>query len=141
MATHRPQITTIFFDRDGEVRPAPIRLGVFVGIWWADESTIVAALQDAADGVKMDHLIDSNLEHHRQWPYVCHHFGRTEAHSYNFVPRGRVLLNEKPSRGVIYHGNETVRATLRQIAKLYRLTKWDSHVDARYLVGTEDDEV
>jgi hypothetical protein len=141
MIKHVPQIITIFLDSDGQVRPAPTRLGVCVGIWWADVSTIVAMLQDAAEVVEVEPLIDSDLEHYRKWPYVCHHFGRTEAHNYYDVPRGRVLLNRKTGRGVIYHGNATGRATQRRIAKLYGLTKWDGHIDGHYLMGAAADEL
>jgi hypothetical protein len=77
----------------------------------------------------------------RSTRYVCHHFGRTEAHNYYDVPRGRVLLNRKTGRGLIYHGNATRRAVLRRIAKLYGLSKWDDHTDGHYLMGAAADEL
>ncbi len=85
--------------------------------------------------------MDSSLEHWREWPKVALKFGRREDSDYLAVPRGRVLLRQRNSRGLIYHGNETDQRTLQRIAELYHLVQWESQIDEHYLMGEATDDL
>lgn len=136
MSKQTPQTTTVLVGRSEAARtPTAPGNGPHVGIWWAEGKRIAVMLQPADEVRTSEPYVDSDLEHWREWPKVCHHFGRSKADNYYDVPRGRVLLDRKTGRGIIYHGNETSSVTHAQIAKLYALTQWDTHLDEHYLMG------
>jgi hypothetical protein len=140
MGKRRIPTTTIFIGReDADRRSAPAGLGPYVGIWWAKDRRIAAMLQVAAEIRASSPLVDCDLEHLKAWSAVAAHFGRREADNYFDVPRGRVLWSRETDCGIIYHGNETQPATLKRIAKLYGLIKWNGHIDEHYLMGDEAD--
>lgn len=140
MSKQTPKTATIFVDHgDDNRRPAAPGNGPHVGIWWAEGKRIAAMLQAAAEVRASGPLVDSDLEHWREWPNVCQHFGRSKADNYYDVPRGRVLIDRKTGGGIIYHGNSTSSAERELIAKLYVLTQWDGHIDEHYLMGAEAD--
>jgi hypothetical protein len=142
MSKQAPHTVTIFVDH-GDTRRKPVAAGKgpHVGIWWAEGKRIAAMLQAGAKVRTREPLVDSDLDHWRQWPAVAGHFVRSKSDNYFDVPRGRVLLNRATGSGVIYHGNETEQDALQEIAKLYELPQWDSHVDEHYLMGAEIDDL
>lgn len=110
-----------------------------VGIWWSEGDVAVALLQPLARGESSGGYIDSPLEHRREWAAVAHHFGCARGSEYWCVARGRVLLEHKATRGVIYHGNESDANCLVRIARIFGLSQWRSAMDDHYLMGEEAD--
>jgi phosphoglycolate phosphatase-like HAD superfamily hydrolase len=140
MSNQMPKTTTVLVDGDDAIGWAAVPgNSPKVGIWWAEGQRIAAMLQSAAKIRTSELHVDSDLEHWREWPRVCHHFARPKEDNYFDVPRGRVLLNRKTNRGVIFHGNETPSVTCELIAKLYALINWSAHIDEHYLMGAEAD--
>lgn len=112
-----------------------------LGIWWAMDDVVVALLQPPAQAERSGPLLDSDLAHAREWRKVAVQFNRSAGSKYFEVPRGRVLLERKSGRGVIYHGNETGAATLRQVARAFNLGEWRAEIEEHYLMGAEADRL
>lgn len=111
-----------------------------VGIWWDDGKQIVALTHPpAAADSTADTLIDSHLEHWREWPDVALRLARSADDEYFSVPRGRVLLRSKTGQGMIYHGSSTTLARLELIAAEFKLSDWKAAIDLHYEVGDAAD--
>lgn len=116
--------------------------GPLVGIWWDDGTTLKALSHPATAGVSsLEPLLDSDLEHWREWSKVCKEFGKLPSDEYFEVPRGRVLYDVGQGRGVIYHGRSTPPERLRGIAEAFRLQAWRAAVDLHYEMGDAVDEL
>ncbi len=111
------------------------------GIWWAVDANVVALLQLPQRSERSGPFLDSTLAHVDEWPEVANLFGRSRDSRYFDVPRGRVLLKGRTDCAVIYHGNETTAATLRQIAHAFNLNEWNAAIDEHYLMGVEADRL
>jgi hypothetical protein len=121
-------------------QPPSSRLAPEVGIWWDDGEQIVAVTHSPAKDASMAAgLIDSHLEHWREWPNVALRLARSADDEYFCVPRGRVLLRRDTGQGMIYHGSATSPARLELIASEFKLTNWKSAVDLHYEFGDAAD--
>jgi hypothetical protein len=127
-----------YIDETGARESEPVGVGPFIGIWWAEGPTVVAILQTAFSVRTSLPLIDSDFEHCREWESICKNFGRNKDDEYFVVPRGRVLVQRNTGRGLIYHGDATPGATLKRIAKLFRLSTWTRQTDGHYMIGVDD---
>lgn len=111
-----------------------------IGIWWDDGKQIVALTHPpVTSDSTVDTLIDSDLEHWREWPDVALRLARSANDEYFCVPRGRVLLRSKSGQGMIYHGSATTRARLELIAAEFNLKNWKAAIDLHYEVGDAAD--
>ena len=128
----------IYVDETGARSSAPTGESSFVGIWWADAHAIAAVLQSASSVRIRLPLIDSDFEHWREWESICQHFNKRPRDEYFVVPRGRVLVQRNNGRGLIYHGDATPVATLKRIAKLFRLSTWTAQPDLHYMIDADD---
>ena len=128
----------IYVDKTGARTSEPTGEGPFIGIWWADAHTVVAILQTVSSVRTRLPLIDSNFEHWREWDSICQHFNKRPRDEYFIVPRGRVLVQHETGRGLIYHGDATPGATLKRIAKLFRLSTWTAQADLHYMCDADD---
>lgn len=123
-------------------RIATIDDSPLVGIWWDDGTTLAAFAHSINQGVScLERLIDSNLEHWREWPKVCSKFGKLPSDEYFDVPRGRVIHDAGQGRSVIYHGSATPPERLPMIAKAFGLDEWIAAVDLHYEMGDAIDEL
>lgn len=137
----RQTITVYAEDRFRRRLAKPPRQGPHIGIWWENGKTVVAILQ-SADMVRSElKFLDSELEHWREWPQICRHFGRQQTDDYFEVPRGRVLVRRREGHGILLHGNATSNATLKRIAKIFQIDEWTGQLDEHYLTGPESDRL
>jgi len=121
---------------------ATINDGPLVGIWWYDGMTLAAFAHSMEQRVSsLERLIDSNLEHWREWPKVCSKFGKLPSDEYFDVPRGRVIYDAGQGRSVIYHGSATPPERVRIIAKAFHLDQWVAAVDLHYQMDNAVDEL
>ena len=79
-----------------------------------------------------------DFEHWREWESICQHFNKRPRDEYFVIPRGRVLVQHNTGRGLIYHGDATPGATLKRIAKLFRLSTWTAQADLHYMCDADD---
>ncbi len=120
-------------------RPS-LRLAPQVGIWWDNGEQIVAVTHPPArDASAVGALIDSHLEHWREWPDVALRLARSAGDEYFCVPRGRVLLRRETGQGMIYHGSATTPERLELIAAELKLQNWKAAVDLHYEFGEAAD--
>jgi hypothetical protein len=110
-----------------------------VGIWWDDGRTLAALTHPPTENASGGELIDSDLEHWREWPRVARRFGKSAHGEYFEVPRGRVMLRRRTGAGVIFHGNATSPERLREVATRFQLKRWESRTDEHYAVGPDAD--
>lgn len=89
----------------------------------------------------MGNLLDSDLEHWREWPKVCRKFGKVPSDEYFDVPRGRVLYDAGEGRGAIYHGSATPPDRLDKVAEAFQLNAWVAATDLHYEMGDIVDEM
>lgn len=113
--------------------------GPLIGIWWDDGCTLIALTHLPTEKASAGPLIDSELNHFEEWDEVAAHFALSPHDEYFDVPRGRVLLRSSTGEGLIYHGNATTEARLRQIAGRFRLSKWTTQRNEHYDVGPDAD--
>lgn len=111
-----------------------------VGILWDDGERIVAISHPPQmNGPTAGGLIDSHLEHWREWPDVALRLARSAEDEYFCIPRGRVLIRSTTGQGMIYHGSGTVQARLALIAAEFKLERWKAATDLHYeFVGAAD---
>lgn len=129
--------TRIFVVRDGKrqsVESLP-RRKPFVGIWWHDARTLVAIGEPAAKTHPPGRLVDSNLEHVREWPRIAAEFGKNAESEYFEIPRGRVLWESECEQGIVYHGNGTTAEILNALGRIFHLQRWQHRLDEHYLMG------
>ena len=120
-------------------RPS-LRFAPLVGIWWDDGEQIVALTHPPTeDASAAAGLIDSHLEHWREWTDVALRLARSANDEYFCVPRGRVLLRRETGQGMIYHGSATTPARLELIAAEFKLANWKAAVDLHYEFGEAAD--
>lgn len=116
-----------------------------VGIWWHFGPRLLVILERAQRAVHGTHLIDSALNHADEWDDVvitAHEwFSGQPQLEYFMVPRGRCLLNATTGTGLIYHGNETPRPMLVEIARQYGFRKFEARQDDHYLMGPAADRL
>lgn len=106
-----------------------------VGIWWHDTDRLVAYLQSIAEIETADHLIDSELDHAAAWETARRELScRTET-EYSDVPHGRITWDTIHQCGILYHGNSTSPELIEELARLYRLPRWEVRLDVHYLTG------
>ncbi|WP_164104448.1 hypothetical protein [Candidatus Laterigemmans baculatus] len=113
-----------------------------IGIWWDDGQRLVALTHPASENAtRISGRIDSNLAHVDEWPSVANRLGRSAREEYFVVPRGRVVLDARTGRGIVFHGNGTSRDRLALIAERFDLAEWQAELDAHYSVGAEIDRL
>ncbi|WP_152100017.1 hypothetical protein [Lacipirellula parvula] len=86
-------------------------------------------------------LLDSDLEHWREWPKICWSINKSPSDEYFGVPRGRVLYDTGEGRGVIYHGSATSPVRLNDVAEAFQLNAWVAATDLHYEMGDIVDEM
>lgn len=106
-----------------------------VGIWWHDSQRLVAFLQSIAEIKGVGHFIDSDLSHDWAWETARHELSCHEGTEYFEIPRGRIVWNTYHQAGVLYHGNSTPHQAFHELARIYRLPRWDTRLDEHYLTG------
>lgn len=112
-----------------------------IGIWWDDGKTLRAITHSPLKNASGGLLLDSNLQHVKEWPTQAKYFGRSAHDGYESVPRGRVIFNTKTNQGIIYHGNATTQERLKRIAARFQLKVWKADRDPHYAFGEEIDRV
>lgn len=113
-----------------------------VGIWWDDGQRLVALTHPTSENAtRIAGRIDSNLAHVDEWPNVAERLGRAAHEEYFVVPRGRVVLDARTGKGIIFHGNGTTPERLSLIAEHYALDVWQAELDAHYSVDAEVDRL
>ena len=110
-------------------------LGFHVGIWWHDDERLVAFLQSIAEIKAVGHLIDSDLSHDAVWETARHELTDHEDAEYFEIPRGRIVWDTVHCSGILYHGNATPTEVFEELAKLFRLPRWEARLDEHYLTG------
>ena len=110
-------------------------LGFHVGIWWHDAERLVAFLQSIAEIKAVGHLIDSGLSHDAVWETARHELTDHEDAEYFEIPRGRIVWDTVHCSGILYHGNATPTDVLEDLARLFRLPRWETRLDEHYLTG------
>ena len=110
-------------------------LGFHVGIWWHDAKRLVALLQSIAEINAVGHLIDSDLSHDSAWETARHELSCHEEAEYFHIPRGRIVWDTVHRAGILYHGNATPTEAFEELAKLFRLPRWEARLDEHYLTG------
>ena len=105
--------------------------GFHVGIWWHDDERLVAFLQSIAEIKAVGHLIDSDLSHDAIWETARHELTGHENDEYFDIPRGRIVWDTAHCSGILYHGNATPTEVFEELAKLFRLPRWEARLDAR----------
>ena len=110
-------------------------LGFHVGIWWNDDKRLVAMLQTISKIKNVGHLIDSDLSHDSAWETARHELSGHEDAEYFDIPRGRIVWDTVHCSGVLYHGNATPTDVFEELAKLFRLPRWEARLDEHYLTG------
>ncbi|WLD13542.1 hypothetical protein [Planctellipticum variicoloris] len=109
--------------------------GFHVGVWWQDDERVVAFLQSIAEIKATGYLIDSDLSHDSAWETARRELSCAEATEFFDVPRGRILWDTAHQAGIIYHGNSTPAEVFDDLARLYRLPRWQARLDEHYLTG------
>lgn len=135
------ELVLLNFDRVPRMSHRVMPSESAIGIWWADQTIIVGLWQSAENAEAYGHLLDSSLEHWREWLHIAVHFDKPAQSNYFDVPRGRVLLEESTNKGIVYHGNETNLATLLLIANAFHLEQYQFKMDEHYLTGAAADEL
>ena len=107
-------------------------LAPLVGIWWDDAGWLVALTHSPNVDSHGTDLVDSDLDHWREWPSIAHRFGRPPESEYFAVPRGRVMHRANGGPALIYHGSSTPHDRLLVIAAHFRLDRWESRLDEHY---------
>jgi len=111
--------------------------GIHVGIWWHDTNRLVAFLQSIAEIPEAGHHIDSELSHDSCWDMARQELSCGNETEYFDIPRGRIVWNTVHRSGVVYHGNSTPHAVFEELARLFRLPRWDARLDEHYLTGDD----
>jgi hypothetical protein len=106
-----------------------------VGIWWHDNQRVVAFLQSIAEIKTTGHLVDSDLTHDSVWELARPEFSFQAGAEYFNVPRGRIIWDTVHQSGRLYHGNSTPTELLDELARIYRLPRWEAQLDEHYLTG------
>ncbi len=110
-------------------------LGFYVGIWWHDDERLVAFLQSISEIKVVGHLIDSELSHDSVWEKARHELTGHENAEYFDIPRGRIVWDTVHCSGILYHGNATPTEVFKELARLFRLPRWEARLDEHYLTG------
>ncbi len=84
-------------------------------------------------------LCDSENSHNDLWPEAAMRYDAGEDDEYFSIPRGRVLWNPVKLQSIIYHGNGTNAARLKEIAAIFKLTDWTTRTDIHYMMGNAAD--
>ena len=103
-----------------------------IGIWWDYAGQVVALAHPPNTDSHGTDLIDSDLDHWREWPRICRRFGRSPESEYFALPRGRVMHRADGRPALIYHGSITPHDRLLVIAAHFRLDRWESRLDEHY---------
>lgn len=106
-----------------------------VGIWWHDDELLVAFLQSISEIKAEGHLIDSDLSHDSVWETARHELTGHENAEYFDIPRGRIVWDTVRCSGILYHGNATPTNVFEQLARLFRVPRWEARLDEHYLTG------
>ena len=109
--------------------------GFHIGIWWHNDTRLVAFLQSIAEIKEPGNLIDSELTHDSCWDMARMQLSCREETEYFDIPRGRIVWDTVHQSGVLYHGNATPPTVFRELARLFRLPRWDARLDVHYLTG------
>ena len=109
--------------------------GFHVGIWWHDDERLVAFLQSISEIKAVGHLIDSDLAHDAVWEIARHELTGHENAEYFDIPRGRIVWDTVHCSGILYHGNATPTEVFEELARLFRLPRWEARLDEHYLTG------
>ena len=110
-------------------------LGFHVGIWWHEAHQLVTFLQSITEITERGHLIDSELSHDSVWDMARQELSYPSSAEYFTVPRGRILWDTVHQCGVVYHGNSTPATAVKQLARIYKLPRWQLRLDEHYLTG------
>lgn len=110
-------------------------LGVYIGLWWHDDQRVVAFLQAIIEIEAVGPLVDSDLSHDSAWEIARHELSGPEAAEYFDLPRGRIIWDTVHHSGILYHGNATPTEVFEELAKLFRLPRWEARLDEHYLTG------
>ena len=113
----------------------PRDLGFYVGIWWHDAERLVAFLQSITEIKAVGHLIDSDISHDSTWETARHELVCPKEAEYFDVPRGRIVWDTVRQSGILYHGNATPTGVFEELARHFRLPRWEARLDEHYLTG------
>lgn len=130
--------TTVFLVEQQVFRKVGVAppLGFYVGIWWHDTKRIVTFLQSITEfQEQIGHLLDSDLSHDSVWDMARNELSCSLESEYFDIPRGRILWHTVHAAGVVYHGNSTPAAVFKELARIYRLPRWELRLDEHYLTG------
>jgi hypothetical protein len=129
--------SVLFLYENQRLRPIknPRDICFHVGIWWHDDERLVAFLQSIAEIKPISHLIDSDLAHDSAWETARRELSCGEQTEYFDVPRGRILWDTAHQCGILYHGNSTSTDLFEELARIYRLPRWEVRLDEHYLIG------
>ncbi len=128
--------STLFIITDGrwcEVNQT--KMEIHVGIWWHNGQQLIGFAQPVAAIQVPRPLIDSDLTHADAWDTARRKLSCPSDVEYFAIPRGRILWHADREMGILYHGNATQPRVLNMLAKLFRLPRWEAHLDEHYLVG------
>lgn len=130
-----PSVLFHFEQRTLQRTQRILRAGFHVGIWWHDDERIVTFLQSISEIETTGHLIDSDFSHDSAWEIARRELTCRKNTEYVDVPRGRILWDIVHQSGLMYHGNSTPAEVFDQLARLYRLPRWQARLDEHYLTG------
>ncbi|MDZ4849986.1 MAG: hypothetical protein SGI77_11930 [Pirellulaceae bacterium] len=91
--------------------------------------------------IQITGLCDSEESHNDLWPEAAMQFDVGIDDEYFSIPRGRVLWNPVKLQSIIYHGNRTSAARLKEIATIFKLTVWTTRTDIHYMMGNAADRL
>jgi len=129
--------TSLFLYEEGRTTKITNTLGMgfVVGIWWHDHIRLVAFVQPITDVDEAGNLIDSDLTHDSTWTLARNELQCSLKTEYFKIARGRIMWDATHQSGVIYHGNSTPQKVLADLARIYRLPRWQHRLDEHYLTG------
>ncbi|MBS0205534.1 MAG: helix-turn-helix domain-containing protein [Planctomycetes bacterium] len=96
---------------------------------------VLRFLQSIAEIKTVGHLIDSDLSHDVSWDTARQELRCQAEAEYFDIPRGRIVWDTVHRAGILYHGNETPVEAFEELARLFRLPRWEARLDEHYLTG------
>lgn len=111
-----------------------------VGIWWHDDELLVVFLQSISEIKAVGHFIDADLSHDSAWETARHELACRKEAEYFDIPRGRIVWDTVHCSGILYHGNATQNDVFEELARLFRLPRWEARLDEHYLTGEDLEE-
>ena len=95
----------------------------------------MAFLQSTVAIEANEHLIDSELFHNSAWEYARQELSSCDMAKYFQIPHGRVAWDTMKHVGILYHGNSTPVPIFNELARIFRLPRWEARLNEDYLTG------